>query len=43
MIEERDKEMQRLAEKHSGKKRQESLLETHQKELKKKRKVCLIL
>jgi hypothetical protein len=35
----RDKEMQHLAEKHSGKRRQESLLETHQKEMKKKRMV----
>jgi hypothetical protein len=35
--------MQQLAKKHSGKKRQESLLEAHQKEMKKKRKVCLVL
>jgi hypothetical protein len=39
MIAARDKEMQHLAEKHSGKRRQESLLEAHQKEMKKKRKV----
>jgi uncharacterized membrane protein len=38
-IEERDKEMQHLVEKHPGKKRQESLLEAHQKELKRKKKV----
>jgi hypothetical protein len=38
-IEERNKLMQHLAEKHSGKKRQESLLEAHQKELKRKKKV----
>lgn len=31
--------MERLVEKHSGKRRQESLLEAHQKEMKKKRKV----
>ncbi|XP_021919229.1 GPALPP motifs-containing protein 1-like isoform X2 [Zootermopsis nevadensis] len=37
-VEERDKEMQHLVEKHSGKKRQESLLEAHQKELKKIKK-----
>jgi hypothetical protein len=38
-IEERDKVMQHLVEKHSGKKRQQSLLEAHQKELKRKKKV----
>jgi hypothetical protein len=31
--------MEHLVEKHSGKRQQESLLETHQKEMKKKRKV----
>ena len=31
--------MERLVEKHSGKRQQESLLEAHQKEMKKKRKV----
>ena len=31
--------MERLVEKHSGKRRQQSLLEAHQKEMKKKRKV----
>jgi len=31
--------MEHLVEKHSGKRQQESLLEAHQKELKKKRKV----
>lgn len=35
----REKEMERLVEKHSGKRQQESLLEAHQKEMKKKRKV----
>jgi hypothetical protein len=34
-----NKEMEHLVEKHSGKRPQESLLEAHQKELKKKRKV----
>lgn len=37
-LRQRDKEMQHLVEKHSGKRRQESLLEVHQKEMKKKRK-----
>jgi hypothetical protein len=31
--------MQHLVEKHSGKRRQESLLEAHQKEMKRKKKV----
>jgi len=31
--------MKRLVEKHSGKRQQDSLLEAHQKEMKKKRKV----
>jgi hypothetical protein len=38
-IQERDKIMQHLVETHSGKKRHESLLEAHQKEMKRKRKV----
>jgi hypothetical protein len=50
-IQERDKAMQYLVEKHSGKKRHESLLQTHQKEAKRKREVrsnvkteaCLVL
>jgi hypothetical protein len=38
-IQERDKAMQSLVEKHSGKKRHESLLQTHQKEAKRKKEV----
>ena len=35
----RDKEMEHLVEKHTGKRRQMSMVEVHQKEMKKKRKV----
>jgi hypothetical protein len=38
-IQDRDKAMQHRVEKHSGKKRPESLLQTHQKEAKRKREV----